>query len=60
MRVIQYPTSYTINTGHLIDSATTAADGSQSSLILAEVCKLIVANGITPNANQYYAVYTGS
>lgn len=44
--------------GHLIDSATTAADGSNTNLILAEVCKLIVANGITPNANQYYAVYT--
>jgi hypothetical protein len=39
--------------GHFVDS-TTASGGSKTSVILAEVCKVIPS----PVANGYYAVYT--
>ena len=42
-----HPPPPPINTGHLIDSATAAADGSDANLVLAEVGKqLIAANSI--------------
>jgi hypothetical protein len=39
--------------GHFVDSST-ASGGSKTSVILAEVCKVIPS----PTANGYYAVYT--
>ncbi len=45
--------------GHLIDTST-AAGGSKTSTILAEVCKQVTAGNITPDpqGNGYYAVYS--
>ncbi|MDE2369769.1 MAG: hypothetical protein KGN16_12435 [Burkholderiales bacterium] len=45
--------------GHVIDTST-AAGGSSTSAILAEVCKQVSAGNISvdPQGNGYYAVYT--
>jgi hypothetical protein len=49
----------TTHQGHLIDTST-AANGSNTSAILAEVCKQVTAGNIVPDAsgNGYYPVYT--
>ncbi|HET9990423.1 MAG TPA: hypothetical protein VFQ65_17950 [Kofleriaceae bacterium] len=49
----------TTHQGHIVDTST-AANGSSTSAILAEVCKQITAGNIVPDAggNGYYAVYT--
>lgn len=47
-----------LNQGHVIDTST-AANGSSTSAILAEVCKQITSGNITPDpdGNGYYPVY---
>lgn len=45
--------------GHIVD-ATAASGGSSTAAILAEVCRVIAANGIAvdPAGNDYFPVYT--
>src|SRR5664279_744546 len=49
----------TTHQGHIVDTST-AANGANTSAILAEVCKQVSAGNIVPDAggNGYYAVYT--
>ncbi|HEX4233052.1 MAG TPA: hypothetical protein VH041_01985 [Caldimonas sp.] len=47
--------STTTNIGHAIDSST-ASGGNNTSVILAEVCKVVQSP--EPNGNGYYAVYS--
>jgi hypothetical protein len=49
----------TTHQGHIIDTST-ATGGGNTSVILAEVCKLVTAGTIVPDnsGNGYYAVYS--
>jgi hypothetical protein len=45
------------SSAHLVDTSK-ASGGGQTSAILAEVCKALSANNITPRTDGYYPVYT--
>src|SRR5579859_4179889 len=43
--------------GHFIDTSAAPAHAPRTSTVLQEVCSALAANGVTPVANGYYAVY---